>query len=45
MGMLDCAMNSHSPSLSKNSGQALQSGFHGLYSVGGILGAGAMTAC
>lgn len=28
----------------KNSGEALQSGFHGLYSVGGILGAGALTA-
>ena len=44
MGMLDCAMNIQSVIVEKNSGQALQSGFHGLYSVGGIFGAGAMTA-
>jgi MFS family permease len=44
MGMLDCAMNIQSVIVEKNSGQALQSGFHGLYSVGGIVGAGAMTA-
>ncbi|VVN73218.1 MFS transporter [Pseudomonas fluorescens] len=44
MGMLDCAMNIQSVIVEKNSGQALQSGFHGLYSVGGILGAGATTA-
>ncbi|MFS2097008.1 MFS transporter [Pseudomonas sp. Pseusp11] len=44
MGMLDCAMNIQSVIVEKNSGQALQSGFHGLYSVGGILGAGAMTS-
>ncbi|WP_213939560.1 MFS transporter [Pseudomonas sp. dw_612] len=43
MGMLDCAMNIQSVIVEKNSGQALQSGFHGLYSVGGIVGAGAMT--
>ncbi|MFW0754014.1 MFS transporter [Pseudomonas sp. H11T01] len=44
MGMLDCAMNIQSVIVEKNSGEALQSGFHGLYSVGGIVGAGAMTA-
>jgi MFS family permease len=44
MGMLDCAMNIQSVIVEKNSGQALQSGFHALYSVGSILGAGAMTA-
>jgi MFS family permease len=44
MGMLDCAMNIQSIIVEKNSGEALQSGFHGLYSVGGILGAGALTA-
>ncbi|MCP1419054.1 MFS family permease [Pseudomonas laurylsulfativorans] len=44
MGMLDCAMNIQSVIVEKNSGQALQSGFHGLYSLGGIVGAGAMTA-
>ena len=44
MGMLDCAMNIQSVIVEKNSGQTLQSGFHGLYSVGGIVGAGAMTA-
>lgn len=37
-------MNIQSVIVEKNSGQALQSGFHGLYSVGGIFGAGAMTA-
>ena len=44
MGMLDCAMNIQAIIVEKNSGEALQSGFHGLYSVGGILGAGALTA-
>lgn len=44
MGMLDCAMNIQSIIVEKNSGEALQSGFHGLYSVGGILGASALTA-
>lgn len=44
MDMLDCAMNIQSVIVEKNSGQALQSGFHGLYSVGGIVGVGAMTA-
>lgn len=44
MGMLDCAMNIQAIIVEKNSGEALQSGFHGLYSVGGILGASALTA-
>lgn len=44
MGMLDCAINIQSIIVEKNSGETLQSGFHGLYSVGGIVGAGAMTA-
>lgn len=43
MGMLDCAMNIQSIIVEKDSGEALQSGFHALYSVGGILGAGALT--
>lgn len=43
MGILDCAMNIQSIIVEKNSGEALQSGFHGMYSVGGILGAGALT--
>ena len=43
MGMLDCAMNIQSIIVEKNSGEALQSSFHGMYSVGGILGAGALT--
>ena len=43
MGMLDCAINIQSIIVEKNSGEALQSGFHGMYSVGGILGAGALT--
>lgn len=44
MGMLDCAINIQSIIVEKNSGETLQSGFHGLYSVGGIAGAVAMTA-
>lgn len=43
MGMLDCAINIQSILVEKKSGESLQSGFHGLYSVGGILGSGAMT--
>lgn len=43
MGMLDCAMNIQSVIVERNSGQSLLSGFHGHYSVGGILGAAAMT--
>ncbi|MDD0967823.1 MULTISPECIES: MFS transporter [Pseudomonas] len=43
MGMLDCAINIQSIIVEKNSGETLQSGFHGLYSVGGIAGAVAMT--
>jgi MFS family permease len=43
MGILDCAMNIQSIIVEKNCGEALQSGFHGMYSVGGILGAGALT--
>ncbi|MNN13531.1 Inner membrane protein YbjJ [compost metagenome] len=43
MGMLDCAINIQSIIVEKNSGEALQSGFHGMYSVGGILGAGVLT--
>nr|WP_314876512.1 MFS transporter [uncultured Pseudomonas sp.] len=43
MGMLDCAINVQSIIVEKNSGEALQSGFHGLYSLGGIVGAGVTT--
>lgn len=43
MGMLDCAINIQFIIVEKNSGESLQSGFHGMYSVGGILGAGALT--
>lgn len=43
MGMLDCAINIQSIIVEKKSGETLQSGFHGLFSVGGILGSGVMT--
>lgn len=42
VGMLDVAMNIQAVIVEKESGGALMSGFHGLFSVGGFLGAGAM---
>jgi len=43
IGTLDVAMNIQAVIVEKASGGALMSGFHGLYSVGGALGAGAMS--
>ncbi|HEX8612149.1 MAG TPA: MFS transporter [Telluria sp.] len=42
IGTLDVAMNIQAVVVEKNSGGALMSGFHGLFSVGGFLGAGTM---
>jgi len=44
MGAIDCAMNIQAVLVEKASGRPMMSGFHGLFSVGGILGAGGMTA-
>lgn len=42
LGTLDVAMNIQAVIVEKHSGAALMSGFHGLFSVGGVLGAGGM---
>ncbi|MET0357122.1 MAG: MFS transporter [Cellvibrio sp.] len=43
IGTLDVSMNIQAVIVEKNQGGALMSGFHGLFSVGGIAGAGIMT--
>lgn len=43
VGLTDCAMNIQAILVEKNAGTPLMSGFHGMYSVGGIAGAGLMT--
>lgn len=43
MGAIDCAMNIQAVLVEKASGRPMMSGFHGLFSVGGILGAAGMT--
>ncbi|SER20349.1 hypothetical protein SAMN05216522_11424 [Rosenbergiella nectarea] len=43
VGITDCAMNIQAILVEKESSISLMSGFHGLYSVGGIAGAGLMT--
>lgn len=42
IGTLDVAMNIQAVIVEKNQGGALMSGFHGLFSVGGFVGAGGM---
>lgn len=44
MGLLDCAMNIQAVLVEKAGDNAVMSGFHGMYSVGGIAGAAGMTA-
>ncbi|BES71407.1 MFS transporter [Marinobacter nanhaiticus D15-8W] len=44
LGALDVAMNVHAVEVEKAADKPLMSGFHGLFSVGGFLGAGLMTA-
>ncbi len=43
LGGLDCAMNIQAVLVERASGRAMMSGFHGLFSVGGIAGAAGMT--
>ncbi|PWW07094.1 MFS transporter [Mangrovibacter plantisponsor] len=43
IGITDCAMNVQAILVEKSADKSLMSGFHGMYSVGGIAGAGAMT--
>jgi predicted MFS family arabinose efflux permease len=43
LGTLDVAMNIQAIIVERSSGKAMMSGFHGLYSVGGIAGAGLMS--
>lgn len=43
LGAIDVAMNIHAVEVEGASDQPLMSGFHALYSVGGFVGAGAMT--
>ncbi len=44
MGIIDVAMNIQAVIVEKASGRAMMSGFHGLFSVGGIVGAGGVSA-
>jgi len=44
IGITDCAMNIQAIIVEKASAKPLMSGFHGMHSVGGIAGAGLMTA-
>ena len=43
IGTLDVAMNIHATEVEKRSGRALMSGFHGMFSIGAICGAGFVT--
>ena len=43
LGTLDVAMNIQAIIVERSSGKAMMSGFHGLYSVGGIAGSGLMS--
>ena len=43
VGAMDCVMNVQAIIVERASGRAMMSGFHGLFSVGGFAGAGAMT--
>lgn len=43
LGSIDVAMNVHAVAVEKDSDRPLMSGFHGLFSVGSLIGAGAMT--
>lgn len=43
LGSMDVAMNVHAVAVEKAAARPLMSGFHGLFSVGGLIGAAAMT--
>ncbi|WP_428943570.1 MFS transporter [Pantoea sp. FN060301] len=45
IGLVDVAMNIQAVEVEKASGRVMMSGFHGFYSVGGIAGAGVVSAC
>ena len=42
-GSVDCVMNIQAVIVERDSGRAMMSGFHGLYSLGGIVGAGGVS--
>lgn len=44
IGAIDVAMNVHAVEVEQAAGQPLMSGFHGMYSLGGLVGAGGGTA-
>lgn len=44
LGALDVAMNLHAIAVERAAGRPMMSGFHGLYSTGGIAGAGGMAS-
>ncbi|WP_346949524.1 MFS transporter [Dyella sp.] len=44
LGVVDVAMNAHAVEVEKLDGRVLMSGFHGLFSVGGLTGAAVMSA-
>lgn len=43
LGTLDVAMNTHAVEVERRDGRALMSGFHGLFSVGGLAGSGGLS--
>ncbi|WP_422931358.1 MFS transporter [Singulisphaera sp. PoT] len=43
IGAMDCAMNIQAINVERASGRTMMSGFHGLFSVGGLLGSAAVT--
>lgn len=43
IGLIDVAMNIQAVEVEKSSGKAMMSGFHGFFSMGGIVGAGLMS--
>jgi predicted MFS family arabinose efflux permease len=43
IGSLDCAMNIQAIILERSSGRTMMSGFHGLFSLGGVVGAGGVS--
>jgi len=44
LGAVDVAMNAHAVDVERLQGRAMMSGFHGLFSVGGLVGAAGMSA-
>jgi predicted MFS family arabinose efflux permease len=44
VGALDCAVNIQATILERGSSRPLMSGFHGLFSLGGLIGAGSVSA-